>query len=361
MPFLPSWITRKKSNAVTMSVKNKEAVAAKILKNEEKLAKKAHTERVIAGLTGTGTSVASGITQTLGLTKLLATGALVSAVTVPPIAPAIIGIIVLITFILKQKGLHEELAAGLFVAKERLERIARLHAVVKEIAKENDINLNTAELCLVMDSVKHKVTKFADTTTKNNIQVLEDLLKRNQLDKAKQIVEDADNIGEDNLRKSLANSPSGSNDPKSPVKGGGLFSGLSHWSARWLSPDDTLRKVIKEIDLVTSWFSIMLGEFDVFMRYVVGNNSEKKNKWKQSAAMKDLLFANLEIGRAVKGKNDVNASNSPDFNVFYSVLDLKDGLRDVTETINEKNKELTIRSPVGGKRKTLRHKKRRVF
>lgn len=357
MHFLPSWMTRKRPNVEHMAQENKDILAAKLLKTPQDVGKLGHKERVIAGLSSTGSTVAKGLADTAKIAqtvdyKAVASAAVVSAMATP-LAPAIIGVVLLLTFILKQKGLHDELLAGLFTAKERLERIGRIHAVVKEIAKENGINLNTVDMCNVIDSVKHKVTKFADNTTKANIENLEELLKRKQVHEAQQLVTKAGKEGNAIVADS-------SNDPQN-LTGGSLFSGLRHWSARWLTPDDTLRKILKEVDLITSWYSIMLGEFDIFMRYVAGNSSDEKNKWKKSTPMKDLLIANHELGRYEKGVNGVNASKSQDFNVFYSMIDLQEALTDVKESINKRDIALTIRTPVGGKRKTLRHKKRRVF
>jgi hypothetical protein len=72
----------------------------------------------------------------------------------------------------------------------------------------------------------------------------------------------------------------------------------------------------------------MLGEFDIFMRFIGNSTSEE---WKKSKAMKELLVANRQLGTTTA----VNRSTNSDYDMFYSVLDMKEAAAGVVENLQE--------------------------
>jgi hypothetical protein len=220
-----------------------------------------------------------------------------------------------------------------------VERMSRIHNVMKEIAKEHHINLNTASLSLIMVALQKKILLFADTKTKKDIEQLETFLKNDKIEEAKELTDEADEQS-DLIMKVYSNEI---NSEKLNKKSGGSWLPTG-WSSRWLSPDETLRQIIRDITIANVWFSIMLGEFDIFMRF----SDVKTNNWKGSKAMKELLTANRQLGQTTA----VNKSSDPEFNLFYSIVDMKEATSSMLLTLREPLPNTTK----GGKIKTRRHK-----
>jgi hypothetical protein len=219
-----------------------------------------------------------------------------------------------------------------------VERMSRIHNVVKEIAKEHHINLNTASLSLVMVALQKKILLFADEKTKRDIEQLETFLKHDEMTEAKKLTEVADDQAD-----SLMRAYSETIDTDRMTGGAWLPTG---WSSRWLSPDETLRQIIRDITIANVWFSIMLGEFDLFMRFV----DEKTDEWKRSKAMRELLIANRQLGTTTA----VNRSTDPDFDLFYSTLDMKEAATSIKQVM------LTLREPAAGGSSKSRQTRRRA-
>ena len=290
----------------------------------------------LRGQASTGTTIAAaGVgsvwAASAGLSAAsLATAGAVGAVAIPPLAPALLGVMIATIFIMRQKGLNKELLSNLYFIKMEVERMARIHAVMKDIASENRINLNTASLAMCMAALQKKIMQFADKQTTQDIEQLESFLKQGSLDAAKAFVESADSQGEAAAAQLTT------------TKQGHSWS-ISGWSRRWLSPDETLRQIIRDITIASIWFSIMLGEFDLFMRYTGASGTQ----WKNGVAMKDLLIANRQLG--LTGKNTTN------FDEFYkSIGDMKAAVGSVGLTIREVNEDPTA----GGRRTTYKRAKR---
>ena len=186
-----------------------------------------------------------------------------------------------------------------------------------------------------MVALQKKILMFADKRTKIDIQQLEQFLKDGNINEARELTGNADKESDSILRNVSQVAIN-----MRPVGGGWLPTG---WSSRWLSPDETLRQIIRDITIANVWFSIMLGEFDIFMRFT----EVKTESWKGSKAMKELLLANRQLGQTTA----VNKSTDPEFNLFYSLLDMKEASSAMLLALREPLANIKLDSK-GGKRKT---------
>jgi len=295
-------------------------------------------ERAQASVLSTGAVAGVGsvwaATAGLSAAHLVAASAVGASLSVPALAPAALGVLVACIFVMRQKGLNKELLSNLYFIKMEVERMSRIHNVVKVIAKENHINLNTASLSLIMVALGKKILMFADKKTKEDIEKLEEFLKEDNLAEAKKLTDKADEESDNLMRQSSVDT--------APLMKGGTWL-PSGWTSRWISPDETLRQIIRDITIANVWFSIMLGEFDIFMRFMPSLG----DTWKQSKAMKELLIANRQIGLTTA----VNKSTDPDFDLFYNTTDIKQAATSVM---------LTIRTPEGTDSRSLEVGGRRV-
>jgi len=264
----------------------------------------------------------------LSAANLAAASAVGVSLAIPGLAPASLGVIVACIFVMRQRGLNKELLSNLYFIKMEVERMSRVHNVLKVIAKEKHINLNTASLAFCMVSLQKKILQFADPTTKKDIEQLELLLRLDNLAEARAVVTGADKAADIHMKEV-------SEKTLSSTAGSGLTGG-SHWlpagwSSRWLSPDETLRQIIRDITIATVWFSIMLGEFDIFSKYKNLITPEgDTNNWISSDAMKEMLIANRQLGLMTA----VNKSTDPDFDMFYNITDIKEAASAVSVSLS---------------------------
>lgn len=294
---------------------------AKVRGSYAKMSENATGERALASAltTVTATSTAAYWTAagSLSATTLATASAVGAGIAIPGLAPASLGVIVACIFVMRQRGLNKELLSNLYFIKMEVERMSRVHSVMKVIAKEKHINLNTASLAFCMISLQKKILQFADNKTKGDIEQLEKLLRTDNLEEAKALTNAADAEANQQMK---ATSEAVLSQAALGKQSGGAWQ-ITGWASRWLSPDETLRQIIRDITIATVWFSIMLGEFDIFNKYkhIITPEGETDN-WIHSQAMKDMLVANKQLGLMTA----VNKSNDADFDVFYNIKDLKE-------------------------------------
>jgi hypothetical protein len=151
-----------------------------------------------------------------------------------------------------------------------------------------------------MVSLQKKILQFADKKTKHDIEQLEQFLHTDNLAAAKTLTTQADE--EADIQMKSASELALSVEGETPKTGGAWLP--KGWASRWLSPDETLRQIIRDITIATVWFSIMLGEFDIFNKYNQLITSEVTDNWIQSQAMTELLVANKQLGLTTAVNND---------------------------------------------------------
>ena len=304
----------------------------------------ATTERAVASGMATAGSVVAGSAAVVAVTAALGLGA-----AAPPFIPALLGVYIACVFITRQKGLNKELSANLFFIKMEAERMIRIQSVIQDIAKENGINLNTTSLSNIMKSLGDNIMKFSSEQTRKDIDTYEKYIKQNKDDTSilielnKKIIESKTEV---------------TNAIKSKTQSGGIFKWVKSWSRRWLSPDETLRQIIRDITIATVWYSIMLGEFDIFMRYVE-SKSAIKNNWIREKNFISLLIANRQLAMTGEYKDG-------EYSDFYKILDIETlneavgKIDKIAGNITQQLNEGDPTPPGGGRRKTYRRRYRKI-
>jgi hypothetical protein len=321
------------------------------------------------------TTVAAGVTGGVAAAiaiKGVAATAIAGTIAIPPLIPVMLAVLLATAYIMRQKGLNEELRANLYFIKMEIERMLRSINVIKQIAEERNIQLNTISLSGVIKGLNDKIMLFADASTKKHIQELEAFLKkggdiqvvetdvqRAETASEQEIIESVTNPMQSvrNSMQSVRRNPmqfvtnpmqsamnpiqsamnpmqsgmnpmqSGMNPMQSGIPtaigGGRWFPKLPYprgWIARWLSPSETLRQIIRDVTIATVWYSIMLSEFDIFMRYMDIKQVPMPTEWTKGTHMKVLLDANRQL-------SGTNAK----YDDFYKLPELKDAIRIVAD------------------------------
>ena len=239
--------------------------------------------------------------------SMLATGAAlgVTGLAVPPAIPVMIAVMVATSFIMRQKGMNEELRSNLYFIKMEVERMLRSTQVIKEIADARGIHLNTISLSTVMMKLNDKIMMFADKQTARDIKELEVYLKEGKLQAVQQVLAKVGQEAEAAAKLGATEAVAGQ---KGGSRGGSWFSKKrwlpTGWSSRWISPDETLRQIIRDITIATVWYSIMLSEFNIFMQYMDIKKVPMPTEWVSKPSMEALLLANKQLSGAVNTKYD---------------------------------------------------------
>ena len=168
---------------------------------------------------------------------------------------------------------------------------------------------------------------FANDETKKDIKNLEKYLKEGRLVEAQIALENA-NKDADTAVTSGIKGGSGQR--------GGMIRWLpTGWSSRWLSPDETLRQIIRDITIAVVWYSIMLSEFDIFNKYLDTKNENKATKWVTGPEMKELLIANRQL-------NDPRGEIETKLNRELAELTNKNQTEEIIEKIRVINEKLEV-------------------
>lgn len=240
---------------------------------------------------GTVASLAA-VTTAATSVSMMAVGASlgIAGLVVPPVLPVMIAILVGTAFIMRQKGLNEELRANLYFIKMEVERMFRSMRVINSIARERKIPLNTVSLSTIMLKLQDKIMLFADRKTKEDIKQLEEYLRKGELTKVTEIIEGAQKDSDAMMKQGILRTTS------TTKTGGGIFRWLpTGWSSRWISPDETLRQIIRDITIAVVWYSIMLSEFDIFNKYMDIKTKDRATQWIERPEMNELLIANQQL------------------------------------------------------------------
>ena len=245
------------------------------------------------------------------------------SVVMPVLMPALIGVLVATLFVLRQKGLNEELATNLYFIKMEVERMYRIHNVLKDITDEKGINLHTTNLANCMKGLQSNIMKFSSKDTIKKIKEFEMYLIKGDLISAENLINAVEQEARDETRKQLSAAATAAGTKSIASK---MWSTIRYpfrtlptgFSSRWLSPDETLRQIIRDITIATVWFSIMLGEERIFERYMDIKGSKVSNEWINKKAFKDMLLANKQLGTTT---NKINNSSNSKYVTFYSHLE----------------------------------------
>jgi hypothetical protein len=271
--------------------------------------------------------------------SMLATGAAlgVTGLAVPPAIPVMIAVMVATSFIMRQKGMNEELRSNLFFIKMEVERMMRSTQVIQEIANARGIHLNTMSLSTVMKKLNDKIMLFADKQTAKDIKELEVYLQEGKLQMVQQVLEQVGQQAQNAVKADATAAVA------TAQKGGAWFSKMrwqpTGWSARWLSPDETLRQIIRDITIATVWYAIMLSEFNIFMQYMDIKNVPMPKEWVNNKPMEALLVANKQLSGPMNPKNAENTAKVEKYNFFYDPKSLQAAVTIATVASTPESKE----------------------
>ena len=87
---------------------------------------------------------------------LVLSGVAVAGIATPGLLPAMIGLVIITSFIIHQVGLNRELKANIFGVKMQIDRILRTINVINDIAEGRGIPLNTTDLYATIESLNKK-------------------------------------------------------------------------------------------------------------------------------------------------------------------------------------------------------------
>ncbi len=284
---------------------------------------------------GLGTSAFAGIAAGMALAGK---GALLGAAAgFPPLLAALMGTYLACLFVARQRNINRELMANLYIIKVEIERMKRVYAVIEQIAKERGIDLNTVALRGIVNGLGKKIMLFAGKDTKAAITNIESFLKEGNTEAAAKLVDDAEKVLNDTMARNT-------------TKGGfrsfiqdGTF---ASWKARWLSPTETLRIIIRDVTIANIWFSIMIAEYNVFKEYMEIIQPPKSFEWTKSKEMVELMVANKQLRSMTEGSLHNYQKNNSKYSTFYSILNdpetFKIAVASATTALNKQDETAAI-------------------
>ena len=246
------------------------SIRTKSFINRKKVAKKE----------GKTASLVGQLTHTAGLAvPVVAAAATVGlSVTIPLFVPAVLSVGFLISVLLRQKSMNNELKSHLGYIKMQTDRMLLSIRVIQDIAKERGIPLNTTNLSLSIQGITKKLMTLAD---KDTLLLLEKLEKERDSAKILRVYGAADKTGKQLLREASA---------QMIQTGGGILPArVSKFMSTWVSPNETLRQISNDLTIALGWYSIMMTEFDIFMKFMDAKQVPSASQWKDGRAMTDML------------------------------------------------------------------------
>jgi len=265
------------------------SMRTKSFTNRKKLAKKE----------GKVASFAGQIAHTAGLAApVIAIAAAVGlSVSVPAVVPAALSVGFVISMLLRQKSLNSELKSHIGYIQLEIERMLLTIRVIQVIAKERGIPLNTTNLSLSIQGITKKLMTLADKDTARAIERInsEDDVNIARLHNA------AKSNGKSLLRSAsqevlMVQQDQGQNQGQN--QGGGAFlpERVSKFLSTWVSPSETIRQISNDLTIALGWYSIMMSEFEIFMKYMDIKNVQPATIWKDGREMTSLIasYRNVE-------------------------------------------------------------------
>ena len=262
--------------------------------------------------------------DTLAFLISLSSGALaiatMASVAAGPMAPAALGFCVLLSVILRTRGMNQELRSNLEAIQGEVDSMFMIACVVEEIAKENNINLNTATVNRFLSKLTNYIALIAGPDAMNSIIENRSTLQTKYIsDKVGgKLPQDDQTKGTTTQRNTLLN------------KWGSFFN-------RAMSPGEYLRVLVRDVIILHIFFTIMMSEFDLFMR-AKGDTANKK--WITSPAYKLLLASNKALMERSLSPIDIT-KNENKFADFYGIPIAQTGGNNNAELIEQINSLFT--------------------
>lgn len=246
-------------------------------------------------------------------------GLAVASVATGPLAPAFLGLTVLLAVALRQRGMNLELKANLTAIQLEADSMFMITSVVEEIAKENGIDLNTRTVRFWLSKLTNYVTLIAGPGAMALIKKERGALQK--LITNPEVI--PDNLNSPSI--TLKNIPTALSSAAANTSKRTWGQYVTSWGSfvnRVMAPGEYLRILIREVVILHIFFSIMMSEFDLFMR---AKGDATRKKWTSSAAFQLLLKTNqaAQERAAVGAKTGANAEalltkRRADFAAFYT-------------------------------------------
>jgi len=193
----------------------------------------------------------------------------VAGVATGPLAPAFLGLSLLLIVLLRQRGMNLELYANLIAIQGEADEMFMIMSVVETICKEYSIDLDTGTVRLWLTKVTNYIAIIAGPSALDVITSNRDNLQKLVTDKstfATALVKQA---------------------PKG--KWSKIFDDATSFFYRTIAPGEYLRVLIREIVILDIFFGIMMSKFDLFL---LEKGDQAKKDWINSPAYKLLKDTN---------------------------------------------------------------------
>jgi hypothetical protein len=200
-----------------------------------------------------GTASATVTTGTIATLASMGAATIATGPFAIPITVGLVAIGAIVGFYLRQKALNEELQGNLIAIKGEVERFYFIYKVIEQIAKEKNLNINTA-----------MVRKFTILLT-NNILVVAGPEVFSLLKKA--VNEDPHVLFTPETMGPLKSHESISAVEAARGKRGTILSYIFSPSVqRVLIPAELLRIIIRDVTILSIFFTILQSEFDLLLK-----------------------------------------------------------------------------------------------
>jgi hypothetical protein len=186
------------------------------------------------------------------------------------------------------------------------------------ISEENTIPIDTKKLNETIEKLRNNILKFADEQTKIK---LNNLTPKNIKETLSTV---NTNLVNTNQKRTLF---SRIKNTTRKIKNSAVkkWDAFTVWSKRWLTPKETVDEIEKQMIEINLYFTIMLGEFDIFMRYI-GNSNKKE--WTKRPEFKSMLHI-LSDGKNVKEDD-----------LFFEPIAIKNAIEDVKHDLDTQQTEI---------------------
>lgn len=258
----------KQTTTVKKSLKNRlrnKAISYGLIKQKD-VPRVAAASQQASNIRATADAAASILAVTSGVVAVVSLG------TAVPLSAGLLGLSILLQRVAQQVGLNIELKANLMIIQHEVDRFYKITKVMTMIAAENGFELNTGSVNAFVAKLTAFIAMLANDEVVRGIKDRQGSLRNPLQTKA---------------NKPLPTLPNSSVIDYSQVKG--TIKGMMN---RTLAPGEYLRQLVRDITILTVFMTMMIGEFDLFMRYV--GNPDKK-EWTKSEEFKSILFDTMRF------------------------------------------------------------------
>jgi hypothetical protein len=182
---------------------------------------------------------------------------------IPPASVSFLALSMLTQRVMSQTGINLELRSNLIIIQHETDRFSKIMKVMQDIAAENGIELNTGSVSVFVTKITSFIALLADDNVIQEIKVYRQSSQENP------------------MQALYANEGNG----KAISTWGGKFK-------RMFAPTEYLRQLVRDITILSVFMNILLGEFDLFMRY---KGDPTKKGWSQKPAFQSMLFDTMRL------------------------------------------------------------------